>query len=170
MLKNIVEDISRFKFDFIFMPVWLNLWFQHSWIFLRSFYGRSNAKHALTLYIKLKYWWKPIKFKFGFHIFSTLVKILAESFLRPFMIILWVILMKSMLRLCKFKLTYWWKPIKFEVWFNIFSQLGFLQGPGKTMYIVSACFRYGNDIFGKLSWPNLTFLSPSPSLLCFPLT
>jgi hypothetical protein len=40
-------------------------------------------------------------------------------------------------------------------------------GLGKTTYIVSATEM---AIFGKLSWPNLTFLSPSPSLLCFPLT
>jgi hypothetical protein len=47
---------------------------------------------------------------------------------------------------------------------------GKFWGAGKTTALVSASFRYGNSVFGKLSGPNLTFLSPSPSLLCGPLT
>jgi len=43
-------------------------------------------------------------------------------------------------------------------------------GAGKTTALVSSSFCYGNSVFGKLSGPNLTFLSPSPSLLCGPLT
>ncbi len=66
-----------------------------------------------------------------------------------------------------------------------------LKGAGKTTSLLSASFRYGNSIFGKLSWPNLPslsphlayygfptnvfpspslFMSPSPSLVPFPLT
>ncbi len=42
------------------------------------------------------------------------------------------------------------------------------KGEGKTMLVLSASIRDRNGFIGKLSWPNLTFLSPSPSLLSAP--